>query len=136
MAIKLLKIEETENWCDEVRQRVSRIFGVYVFDDEQSVHCCELTPSYECHFVGSLVQFEEALLDESDHTTIEDILEGDIQTPDIQYFHVRVVDSLPAVEINEWPEGKGGISVLTNIEGDTREEQIEAAIEYVRLSLP
>ena len=46
MRLKLI-IEDISDYCD-LPKGLDRIECVYIFDDDIRVHCCSLTPSFEC----------------------------------------------------------------------------------------
>jgi hypothetical protein len=116
----LLKLDETRHWLDDVAARAGRIFGLYVYDQNRRVHCCEFTPSYECLFVGSASVNTD--LDDAATPLADEIREGDLGTVPVKYIHCHEIDALP--EIGEY-DLKVGVSDL----GVQHEEEAE---EYVR----
>ncbi len=117
----LLKLDETRHWADDMAARAVRIFGLYVYDQNRRVHCCEFTPSYECLFVGSAGGNTD-LDDDAAERLDDEIREGDLGTEPVRYIHCREIDALP--EIGEH-DLKVGIT-------DTGIEDEEEAVEYVR----
>ncbi|HLN28588.1 MAG TPA: hypothetical protein VK395_12670 [Gemmataceae bacterium] len=118
----VLKIDETENWLDQdIVARAKRIFGVYLFDRHTHVHCCELTPSYECLFVES--QWDNPDLSDLETDWLSaDILQGDNYAEPVKYFHCWQIDGLRRIK-----DGEIAVGVI-NLEIDNEEE----ALEYVR----
>jgi hypothetical protein len=97
MQIKILKRDETEYWADDIVARAGRIFGVYAYDPSRKVHCCELTASYELHFIES--QAEKCPDDDHERERLDDeIREGDLYTEPVTYIHCHEIDKLPVVE--------------------------------------
>lgn len=43
---KLVALDETHCWSDEVVAVTGRIQGIYLYDESRAIHCAELTPSY------------------------------------------------------------------------------------------
>jgi hypothetical protein len=48
---RLVALDETSNWSDDVTAVTGRIQGVYIYDDSRATHCCEITPSYWLEFM-------------------------------------------------------------------------------------
>lgn len=117
----LVKIDETGYWADSVRERVKRIFGVYVFDRRRYVHCCSCEATYECHFMGS--QWES---DTDDESLWEDIHEGDAQCEQVSYFGARNVERMIADECLEGclPRGSSGGMKITGIISVTTDDAV------------
>lgn len=61
--IKLVAIEETGHWADEIAAVVGRVFGIYAYDERICTHLCSITPSYWLWFVENV--FEKHFEDES-----------------------------------------------------------------------
>ena len=87
---RIYKQETTEHWSEDIRSRAARLFGVYLFDVNRHVHCCELTPSFEMNYLGPTWtgSIED---DEARQSLFEDILEGDAETDLVRYVHVGSV---------------------------------------------
>lgn len=98
----LVKIDESEYWSDSIRQRVKRIWSVYLLDTSRHTHLCELAPSYWLEFVESYAEHLPET-DESEREKLSDTIADESQTCDSQdmYVHVsdftdkRVLDRLP-----------------------------------------
>jgi len=86
---RIVVVDETEYWADDLAAQVGKIYGVYLYDENRVVHCCELTPSYE------LNALEVAILN---WETCPEIVRDDIEsewwrgTEPISYFHAHTVD--------------------------------------------
>ena len=127
--IRVLKIDETDCWCEEMVKKTGRIFGIYVFDATVHVHCCEFTPSYELYFIESTT--EKMLSDEDyDEFSISDHDGGQM----VEYLHVHTVDGFPEIPENVFPgpEIKQGVIKYYVYEQGTSEEAIENAIDGIR----
>jgi hypothetical protein len=117
----LLRLDETEFWTEEVVRRAKPIFGLYVFDRNRRVYCCEFASSYECRFIGSA--FENTDLDDGAAEKLaDDIREGDLGTEPVTYFHCREIDALPRIGEHDL---KVGIT-------DLRINNADEAVEYVQ----
>lgn len=141
----LIKLEETMNWQHgdpAILAKAGRIFGLYVADLSIGVHCCELTRSYELHFVESQWEGTGAELSEADREAVHDyIADGDRHTPFVSYVHCHTVDGFPVLGPARCeffpPKGKaGGVIELGEVEQDedqvSDEEALEGMLEYVR----
>lgn len=92
----LLRLDETKFWAEEVVRNAKQVFGLYVFDQNRRVHCCEFTPSYECLFVGSAIGNTD--LDETAAERLDsDIREGDLGTEPVKYIHCHEIDAVPRI---------------------------------------
>ena len=117
----LLRLDETQVWAEEVVRRARQVFGLYVFDQNRRVHCCEFTPSYECLFVSSAIGNTD-LDDDAAERLDRDIREGDLGTEPVKYIHCHEIEALPSI----------GEQVLKVGVADLGIENEEEALEYVR----
>ena len=69
---------------------ITHVAEIYLFDRNQAVHCCEITPSYEMISVG--FEWETSL----DRETVRDEVDEDMQSwsGDVTYMHCSLVDSI------------------------------------------
>lgn len=89
--LRIVALDETHFWSDEIRAKVGRIWGLYLYDANRQVHCCELTPSYELFAIRSAVGGEIS------EETEEDIMEADrISGEQCIYTRCSAIDKLPA----------------------------------------
>ena len=92
---KVCKFDETSNWREDIAKRAGKIYGVYFYDASRQTRCCEITPSYELHFIGSVIEGE---LDSEDEVwkdkLYNDIQEGDNFAELASYKHCHVIDAL------------------------------------------
>ena len=117
----LLRLDETKFWAEQVVRRAAQIFGLYVFDQNRRVPCCEFTPSYECLFVCSAIGNTD--LDGTDAERLDtDIREGDLGTEPIRYFHCHEIDALPRISEQDLNVGVADLGI----------EDEEESLEYVR----
>lgn len=89
--IRLIAFNHTEHWNIALPANC-KMLSVYAFDDEKATYCCEITPSRECHYLGT-IPTEVPEGEEEREKFLDQIMEGDSQTEDIAYYHCRDVDS-------------------------------------------
>lgn len=130
----LAKIDQTQNWTDCPESRFAGcIFGVFVFDRDKHVHCCEFTPSYELHWVED--QFDGTpeffALPEEEKERINDwVMEAARDTPLVCYYHTHVIDGLDISDGSKpFPVGNGSIMDLELPEETTEDEAIQSVCE-------
>ena len=101
MTFRLIAIDDTACWRADLAAIGKRIFSVYLYDDMERTHCCELTPSRYLRFLENVAlempnadtpegeealdAFRDALMDASGEDT---------------YMHCRVADKLPFTVVN------------------------------------
>lgn len=113
-----IAIEETQHWSADVTREVGRCFGLYVFNSEHQVHCCELTPSYELWPVRGEFTREP---DKPGFTV--DCHQDWHSTSEINYRHISNVDldSRMVQEVHFDPDPD-----------HTYEQQMEEIVEYLQ----
>ena len=89
----LVAMEETANWEKHITEQAGRIFAVYLFDRRRRVHCCELTPSYELHWLYDTF-VSPNLSDRESEKLDEEIMLGCAETPPVSYFHCHEIDRI------------------------------------------
>lgn len=98
MAIKpdyrLIKVSNHKHWREDIQNVTTDIWTVYAFDMNTHVHCCELTPSYELHFIAN----DYSEIDDLTEEQREDLNEKILSAYDEQvcYMHVSDVDRMVA----------------------------------------
>jgi hypothetical protein len=117
----LLRLDETQYWADSIAHRAKQVFGIYVFDQNRRVHCCEFTPSYECLFVGSAIGNTDLDDDVAERLDAE-IREGDLGTEPVKYIHCQEIDALHKIGEQDLKVGVADLGI----------EDEEEALEYVR----
>lgn len=84
----IIALDETYGLDDKVKETVGKLFTCYVYDPELSVHCCEITPSFE------LVPFEfytERDIDDDLHSTLMAEMSANDQ---VVYMHCSAVEAI------------------------------------------
>lgn len=146
MRLNLLYVDETEYWNEEVVADTGRIITVLLYSPDRRVHCCEITPSYECWFVG--YRCEHMPEDEARRDGIGDILRQAAGDGDsVEYFHVSNINLQTSVRMRKTRNGRldpfvtmtrNRISLChrqwcrTTPRDCTYEEVIEGTLEYLR----
>ena len=94
--LKVVKIEETQFWSKKIVKKAGKLFGVYIFDENESTFCCEITPS---HYLRFLYSFTEKFVDDK---TNELIRESDATEGGDFYMHSGDANKIEAVATYEF----------------------------------
>ena len=91
---RAIALDETEYWIDErLRKLCDKIYGVYAYNPNVAVHCCEITPSYELMWIGTVPCYDYGKLTEEDRDYVFDtILEGERYQEPFIYMHCEQVE--------------------------------------------
>ena len=86
----------TRNWAipDNFAPWIKKICSVYVFNPRLHVHCCELTPSFECHWISDEAFLKEDAPEDMREKIYDYIMEGSRETPEVAYFHVGDIEKI------------------------------------------
>ena len=85
---RLVSIEETRNWREDIANACGRIFGVYFYNKNEHTYLCELAPSY------TLIPLYSYAEKEITNEIAEELMAGDSLCNDVTYVHVTQVDKL------------------------------------------
>ena len=118
---RLVAIEETRNWREDIAAACGRIFGVYLYNKNEHTYCCELAPSYTIIPLYSYA--EKEISDE----IAEKLMNGDSLCNDVTYVHVSEVDKL---KTQAAPANLNGIYYETG--GRKYQEIMENSEEYLK----
>ncbi|MBR8043394.1 hypothetical protein KDW40_02285 [Burkholderia cenocepacia] len=83
--LKAIVFDHTRYWADDIVARGERIYQTYLFDASRTVHCCEITPSYELHPL-----YATPLVYDEDGELSEEILMH--QEHEIKYYHMHAIN--------------------------------------------
>lgn len=92
-----IQIDETRHWSAEFLKKygVTQIYGVYLYDANSRIYCCEMTPSYELSFIESVaghgIDDEEVW-----EKFTDDVREADMDADEVIYMHCHDIDGMPA----------------------------------------
>lgn len=90
---RIIILDETSHWLDKglIARCGDKIKGVYFFDANRHVHCCEFTPSFELEFIESIP--EHSPEDDSERDQLQmDLQVGDCDSPLVIYAYVSQID--------------------------------------------
>ena len=118
---RLVAIEETRNWREDIANACGRIFGVYMYNANEHTFCCELAPSYT--LIPLYSYGEKEITDE----IAEELMSGDALCNDVTYVHVSEVDKL---NTQAAPANLNG--TYYKKEGEKYQQIIEYAEEYLK----
>lgn len=98
----LIIIDETDMWAEHIQDRAGRLFGIYLANLHENTFCCELTPSYELHWVKA--DYTISPDDEKEAETLfDDVLQASANNEPVSYFHTRLINSFPTKEDGQCP---------------------------------
>lgn len=113
------------NWCEAIASKLrgSRVFGIFIFDNELVVNACEFTPSYDMRWVGHVtVPSDElsAYLDTLSDEDRDEFWSFENEAEDDCYVHCRDADNNPAT-----------IAYRERDPEETREDDLESLRDYL-----
>ncbi len=117
-----IKLDETREYNTHFLKEfgIDKIYGIYISDLSKGVYCCEITRSYELIFVQSVA--DHALLSEKKFEELGEILlDADIQSESVRYFHCSVIDRLDSQ-----------LKYKLDFDCDDEDDEEEIALETVR----
>jgi hypothetical protein len=119
---KIVVIDETHHWIDDIQKRAGAVWHAYLFDSLRHVHCCEITPSYELWpiYATAWNRTENDELDEE----LEEIIRLNT-SGDVEYHHVGRIDALPAERFYDY-------GAETHDDDETWEEVRERIHDHLR----
>ena len=86
---RVVAIDETRYWSEEIQKACGTIKAVYMYDSSVTTNLCEITPSYELTPLYYITEND-----------ISDELHGEMASEDMEsiYMHCNVVDDLESIE--------------------------------------
>ena len=73
-----------------------------MFDFRRRVHLCEVTPSYELHWLETIYSREFSEQHETERDQLEsDIMDGNREQSLVEYMHTHTDDALPFIDLSE-----------------------------------
>ena len=101
MNVQFVKIDETNLWNEEFRSKykITKVMATYVFNPEEEVNCCEVTPSYDMRFCGSEPECGD--LDDDEHQDMaEEVFTADAENEVWRYMHCSFIQKLNPQDAN------------------------------------
>lgn len=95
MNIRVVKIDETDNWATHewMKNKVDKIYGMYIYDKDKTTYCASSTPCRELHFIES--DFSLKNNDDNSDLIFDFISEGDVDSESVIYMKTsKVPDGL------------------------------------------
>lgn len=127
--IRVVAIDDTNEWHEDTQKAGGKIKTVYYFDASQITHCCEITPSY---LLYPLYAFTENEVSEE----IKEALDYGIhvENPEPRYFHCSEIDAI-AEKKGFSHHLDGGLRYYAP-DGKKHREIMDAAYEYFSGNVP
>jgi hypothetical protein len=120
---KIVALDETMYWSEQIVARAGRLYGIYLFDANRHVYCCDTSPSYELYPVDLVTT--KPMEDDSFRCDIDH--EWLMATDAVSYHYVRNLDRLDAKWFEAFP--KFDEECATDEEWETQLEEMQ---EYLR----
>jgi hypothetical protein len=94
--VKVVALNEEYYLPKEHEGLIKSIKGVYLYDKNKRVHCCELTPSYYLIWLYNIVELTEE--GEKQREDLLDLYEGSGEN---EYMHCKTIDKLPSEDYDK-----------------------------------
>ena len=88
---KLLKVDETRDWSDDVVSKAVKLYGIYLVDTNEQTYCAELTPSYCAYFLYTIFDGDPDEWFDSVEEQLAEVV-SDSDYGNTSYFHVNSVN--------------------------------------------
>ena len=88
---KVFSIDETLDWELPGLSEMAKIRGVYLYDSSETTNCCEITPSYECHKLYSILVDDD--LEDKERKPLEDDIGQNDHIGITIYVHCSTIDA-------------------------------------------
>jgi hypothetical protein len=127
--LRLILLDETKGWREDIQKACGKIFTPYMYDENQTVNLCELAPSYTLY---PLPSFAENEISDEMH---ENLMDGDSNSSEPIFMHVSTVNAMTTKVANFSHRLDGGLRYVAS-EGKKYKQIIEAAEEYFKGNSP
>ena len=117
--LKVVEIDETHGWSDDIVAKAGRLFGVYLYDERVQTFMAELTPSYCLTFLYTNTE------NHVDDDTHEEIMNS--ENHESTYLHVHSVDQMKSIDLR----GHGVNFRFTSSDTKFYRENFDRAVEYL-----
>ena len=137
IAPRVLVSDDTEYYALEgYTDRIVRIENVFLYDSNRAVNLCELTPSYDCAYLYTNIEFADGVEGEERDELHERFGFEDVDDKYIHCRSVRPVRVLPDVVVPfEYDEEEGPADFEEAAEEAYREAW-EELVDYYRCNCP
>jgi hypothetical protein len=84
-----------DEYCEAVKALDAKLIGTYVFNPSITIHCCEVTPSYETMLVGYEIvpnTWEQEKTDEMNELEMKIL--GEASENQFNYMHIKMVEKI------------------------------------------
>lgn len=115
--LKVVEIDETQYWSDDIVAKAGKLFGVYLYDERVETFMAELTPSYCLTFLYTNTE------NRVDDDAQEEIMRSEIYEP--RYFHVHSIDQMKRIDLSK----KGLNFRFTNSDTKLYRDNFDRAVE-------
>ena len=129
--IRVVPMDDTKYWTVPNTPDGCKFISVYAYDDTKGVYCCEITPSRELHFLGTI----PTIVPENDterETFLDIIMENDNQSEPITYIHCSSVDNWKYIK-SVFDDGETEDENLENTKEDFRCNESRYEMELISL---
>lgn len=127
--LRLVLLDETFGWRDDIKEACGKIFTPYLYDANQHTYCCEIVPSYALYPLPSFS--EKEISDEM----YDNLMDGDRENTEVKYMHVSSVDKMDSKEAIFSHTLDGGLRYYAS-DGKKYRQIIESAEDYFRGNAP
>ena len=122
--LRLVAIDETEHWREDIVAACKKIKAVYMYDENQHTHLCEAAPSHYLIHLYNFADTDEEISDEM----YDNIYDGNGDEDNI-YVHVSDIENMKTEKASFSHHLDGGLRYYAS-NGKKYQEIIEAAREY------
>ncbi len=86
--IKVVLIDETDGWADEIKAKVNKISTAYLYDKSEKTYCAEITPSFYLIPLYYVVDFGDFERDEE----LEEEIHNEFHNEQPIYMHCYSIE--------------------------------------------
>lgn len=127
--IRVVVLDETSGWKDEIQKACGKIKTVYFFDAKQVTYLCSPVP---CYFLYPLYSYAE---NEVSEEMLDNLEQGDRENTEPRYFECSGIDKLKPKKEGISHHLDGGLRYYSP-DGKKYRQIIEAAEEYLNCNHP
>jgi transglutaminase-like putative cysteine protease len=121
----IIKLDERENWRDDMRAKTTAIYSVYALDKSSRTFLCEATPSYALWWIAYEAEPIEGLSDEEREALYDQIECGTHPDQMVDYMHVSRIETICKAH----PERVRKIPMDEDVNPDDDQETVDEIVE-------